>query len=531
MSVVPQVPFSVALRVDASVTIGTGHLRRCLSLAEALVEQGAAVILVVRRLDAVAPHLLRDCNFPVRWLPAPGPDDAPDADGPPHAAWAGVGWQRDADETAAALCGDAPQWLVIDHYSFNARWHDTLREALGSRLLVIDDLADRALSPDILIDHNWAESHRAKYRDRLTREPRRWLTGPRFALLSAAYRDAHRYRFHPEVRSIGIFMGGTDPGGASVRVLHCVRAGVGFQGPVEVVSTLANPHLAALRQACEASPGTTLTLDLPDLAAFFARHDLQIGAGGGATWERCCIGAPTLGLALSANQVATIHGLNTLGAIQASELAWPVAAISSGVREHLSHVLRQAIAQPEVRENLARSAMKLVDGRGADRVALGLIGQNLCLRRARVADAEMLLRWRNHPAVRSMAIDTEVIELSDHLRWMQRVLDATDRWLFIAEVGALPVGSIRFDLTASDRAMVSLYTDPMLRGLGLGQQMLRRGECALSRAVGRAITVHATVAPGNAASARLFAAGGYTGGPTEFRKPLRTAIQDLKCSS
>lgn len=103
-------------------------------------------------------------------------------------------------------------------------------------------------------------------------------------------------------------MGGTDPGGISARVLAACRA-AGFAGTIEVVSTSANSRLDALQQACAVDSAVTLTLDQPDLAGFFARHDLQIGAGGGATWERCCIGAPTVAMALVANQSAVVPGL------------------------------------------------------------------------------------------------------------------------------------------------------------------------------------------------------------------------------
>lgn len=523
-------PLRVAVRVDASATIGTGHLRRCLSLAEALAAQGAAVTMVVRRLDDVAPHLLEARPYSVRWLPAPGPDDAPEADVPPHAAWAGVGWQRDADETAAALRADAPQWLVIDHYAFDARWHDALRQALGCRLLVIDDIADRALAPDIVLDHNWAEDHRAKYRGRLTREPR-WLTGPRFALLSAAYRDAPRYRFHPEVRSIGIFMGGTDPGGASARVLRCVREEVGFRGPVEVVSTSANPHLAALRAACEALPGTTLTLDLPDLAAFFARHDLQIGAGGGATWERCCIGVPAIALVVAANQAPGTSALDRQGALLAARLPdVPMTHVAREARS-LAEMVRLLLEDAKARQRIGEAAAALVDGRGAQRVALRLTREALQLRPATTHDATVLHEWRNHPTVREVSLNAAPIALADHLAWMERVLRAGDRWLLVAQVGELTVGSIRFDRLDERTLEVSLYLDPGLQGLGLGRELLLRGEQYMSWLLANELAVHAVVTPGNLASCRLFESCAYRGGPTSYTKMVPSHRQESESTT
>lgn len=501
----------VIIRVDASAAMGTGHLRRCLSLAQALCEQGAQVSLVTRALDRVAEQVLRDAPHPVHWLPAPSAThDMPlGSEAPPHAAWAGLAWTQDANETAAALQNLHPDWLVVDHYAFDARWHEALRQALGCRLLVIDDTADRSLAPDALLDHNWAPDHRTKYAGRFTREPR-WLAGPRYALLSPAYRTAPRYHFQPEVRSLGIFMGGTDPGGVSARVLAACRA-AGFVGAIEVMSTSANPQLAALRAACDASPGTTLTLDLPNLAAFFARHDLQIGAGGGATWERCCIGAPTIAIAVAANQSAVVPGLQSLGALRAATLPTLAAAV------------HELIQDPTARQTLSDQAAALVDGRGAQRVALHLLRDTLQLRPATADDARLLHGWRNHPAVHAVSGNAAAIAFEDHQRWLQRVLQANDRWLFVAQVGQLPVGSIRFDRLDADRLEVSLYLDPELQGLGLGPRLLLAGEQQTQHSLGTSFTVNATVIAGNTASQRLFEGCGYDGGPLHYRKHITPA--------
>lgn len=499
----------IAIRVDASATIGTGHLKRCLSLVQALIEQGAQVSLVTRALDGVAAQVLRAAPGPVHWLPAPSGDVSTDSTSTPHAAWAGVPWTQDANDTANALRTEQPDWVVVDHYAFDARWHDALREALGCRLLVIDDTADRALAPDALLDHNWAPDHRAKYAGRLTREPR-WLAGPRHALLSPAYRNAPRYAFQPEVRSLGIFMGGTDPDGISARVLVACRT-AGFAGRIEVVSTSANPHLSALRDACAADAAVTLTLDQVDLAAFFARHDLQIGAGGGATWERCCIGAPTIAIAVAANQLAVVPGLDSLGAVRAT------------TENTLTEVLRELIADPTARQVLGERAAALVDGRGAQRVALHLLRDTLHLRPATLADAQLLHAWRNHPSVRAVSGSSEPIAFESHHSWMQRVLQSPDRWLFVAQVGELPVGSIRFDQLESGHLEVSLYTDPQLQGLGLGPRLLLAGEQQMHHRLQTPFTVDATVLAGNAASQKLFEGNGYHGGPLLYRKTIGPA--------
>lgn len=506
----------VALRVDASQAIGTGHLRRCLSLAQALMAQGAHVCLIVRALDAVAEQVLHKAPCSVHWLAAPtsalvacSGDDLP-----PHHTWAGVGWQQDARDTAASLAECQIDWLVVDHYAFDARWHEAMRNTLGSCLLVIDDTADRLLAADTVLDHNWDHNHSQKYANRLQHEPL-WLTGPRFALLSPAYREAPRYVFSPVVCSIGIFMGGTDPGGITAQVLAACRHEAGFSGHIEVVSTATNPHLAALRMACMASPATTLTLDATDLCAFFTRHDLHIGAGGGATWERCCISAPTIALKVADNQSVVVHALDQLGAFR-------VATLST-----LPEVLCTLMASPDARLALSQCAGSLVDGRGAQRVALSVLRGTLRLRPAALGDAHLLHGWRNHPAVRAFSGCPDAIAWDDHKRWLERSLQVRDRRLFVAEVGSLPVGSIRFDRLAQDRLEVSLYLDPDFHGLGLGSHLLRAGERQLETLMCEPFTVEACVVAGNTASQRLFEACGYSGGPLRYSKQVRPASDEL----
>jgi UDP-2,4-diacetamido-2,4,6-trideoxy-beta-L-altropyranose hydrolase len=506
-------PVRVAIRVDASATIGTGHIKRCLSLAQALLEQGAEVRLVTRALDTVGEKVLQNAPCRVQWLQTLTQDFPTDDTCPPHAAWAVVPWQQDANETVNSLGSGSIDWLVVDHYAFDARWHDATRLALDCRLLVVDDAADRTLVADMLLDQNWAPDHRLKYAGRLINEPY-WLTGPRYALLSPAYRRAPRYSFQPEVQSVGIFMGGTDPGGISARVIPACRA-AGFAGGIEVVSTSSNPHLHPLRVACVNDTNTTLTLDQPDLAAFFSSHDLQVGAGGGATWERCCIGAPTVAMALVANQSAVVPGLAALGALRAATEA------------NLTSVLRSLINDPPSRQSLCTQAAKLVDGRGAQRVALHMLRDTLRLRPAMLTDAPLLHVWRNHPAVRAVSSNPEAIALADHLVWMRRVLSSSDRWLFVAQVGDLAVGGIRFDQLRGDiycvDLEVSLYTDPQLQGLGIGPRMLLAGEQQMHQSLPRPFTVEATVVAGNNVSQKLFEGCGYHGGPLHFRKTIGLA--------
>lgn len=493
----------IAIRADASPRIGRGHIQRMLSLGQALRALGGEVRFVCRDLGTAIAPLVESGGAGVSMLPEPAAGWA-SRDDVFHAEWLGVDWEQDANETVAALRDWQPDWLIVDHYALDARWHDHVRSALGVQVAVKDDLADRALSADLVIDHNYDPDHRAKYTGRLTRKAR-LLGGPGYALLAPEYRDVRPEPRGAEVASIGVFMGGFDAVNASVDVLAALWA-AGYRGSVEVASTGGNPHLAELETLLAAWPGGRLLLDQPSLAGFFARHDLHVGAGGGATWERACMGAPTLALAVAENQRAVLMAMEARGCLL---------AIDAPDTEKIASALARLIADASMRQAMGAAAAKLVDGRGAERVALAMMARELWLDPATADDSAMMFAWRNHPDTRAVSATHEEIAWEDHAGWLDRVLADPERKLFVARVGERPVGVLRLDYRVPDRAEVSLYTDPDLKGLGLGPGMLRQAEAEMPPGG----FIEAQVLTGNIASERLFAGAGYRGdGPNRWIK-------------
>lgn len=501
----------IAIRADASPRIGTGHVRRCLALAAGLQSTGAPVVLVTRDLGIDTAAIARASGLETIVLPIPRAPFSPDEADPAHAGWAEVSWVQDAQETAAALQGGGAAALIVDHYAFDARWHQHVRATLGCRLVAIDDLGDRPLAVDFVVDHNPDPDHRTKYRPSLEGDKTRLLGGPRFALLSPAYRNAVRHVPRPVVRSIGIFMGGVDAPEHSILALHACREVAVFDGPVEIVTTSANPNLRALKAAIGNDPSASLSIDLPDLAGFFSRHDLHIGAGGGATWERCCIGVPAIVLKSAANQTVVIAALREMDAAVTID-----APDSASVGSAVSRLVGSA-AQ---RRRIAANAARLVDGRGADRVAMAMLADRMAVREARHDDAAAMLEWRNDPDVRRQSRTQQPISPDEHRGWVDRVLRDPDRHLLIGEVGTAMIGVVRYDRLGEDEHEVSIYLDPAYLGLGLGPRLLAAGEIWLRERLGGSATIVAEFHPDNAPSRAMFERAGFAGQGNRVRKRL-----------
>lgn len=484
----PAAPW-VVMRADVGRALGFGHLARCLSLARAFTALGARVSVAMTQSD-----------LDPAGLPWPADVQRLAIGGAADDARAFCVQVEAARETGAR----GPALVVVDHYGIGAMWHEHVRRELAA-VAVIDDLADRPLAPDALVNHNFipAPGHRAAYAPWLLHAPQTWLCGPRFALLSPAYADVACVRPAAQVRSVGVFMGGTDPARLTLPACHALRA-AGFRGHIEVAATRHHPDLKALEAEAARDPALTLTLDQPNLAAFFGRHDLQVGAGGGATWERCRLGVPSLTLVMADNQRAVVPALAALGAI---------ATTPDNRAETLQRALAQLLNDAPRRAALAQAACELVDGLGTTRVAAGLlggIGQALAVRPATADDSHLAWLWRNHPDTRRTSRDPRPIDWPAHVDWFTRSRRSPARHLLIAAIGKRPVGVVRFDAIAGQSGdyEVSLYLDPDLHGTGLGPRMLGAAEHAMAARHGR-LRVHAEVLPGNTASRRMFEAGGY----------------------
>jgi RimJ/RimL family protein N-acetyltransferase len=279
-----------------------------------------------------------------------------------------------------------------------------------------------------------------------------------------------------------------------------------------VVIGASHPARQALQAACAARPATTCHVQTSDMAALLVEADLAVGAGGSATWERCALGVPTLGLCLADNQRELLRHAARHGLVYAPQLACNDAA---AIALHL----RALLVNPGLRQHLSRNGLDRVDGNGAQRVVAAMSSAGVQLRRATPDDAAPLHAWRNHPSVRAMSNDSAEIDHATHRRWLDAVLESPSRPLFIGERDGVPVGVLRFDIQDAT-AEVSIYLVAGHSGRGEGGALLRAGEDWMAREQPQVHELSAQVNSGNRASHRLFERCGYAPRATRYTKRI-----------
>ena len=365
----------LAFRADASVEIGSGHVMRCLTLARALRDAGREVLFVSRALQGNLNAHIRREGFALAELPAP--DAAEHGRSPTaHAAWLGVDWQKDAQQTAEALRASPPEWLILDHYALDAAWQ---RAALpeGCRLMVIDDLADRPHHADLLLDQNLgraAEDYAALVPPGCTvlAGPRYALLRPEFARLRAAAlaRREDRRQEQPALRNLLVFLGGMDKDNVTGLVLSALAAcPLPEAARVTVVMGSSAPALAAVRAQCAGLPfPVDLRVDAGNMAELMAQADLAIGAAGSTSWERCCLGLPTIVVSVAQNQTALLQRLRLANAAMTLDLSG-----EDDVVRRLGACLDR-LSDPGRYAAMSAAAAEICDGGGTDRVVRHVLG-------------------------------------------------------------------------------------------------------------------------------------------------------------
>ena len=364
---------NIVFRVDASLQIGNGHVMRCLVLADVLRTAGAHCHFICREHPGNLIAQIRQHGFEVSVLPAPADAFISDElafDSHPNyevCAWLGADWVNDAIQTKILVGRDMIDWLIIDHYSLDSRWEKALCP-ICLNIMVIDDLANRAHHCDLLLDQNLGRS--MEDYTHLVPENCALLIGPKYALLRpefGAMRDFSLLRrVSAQLKHLLITMGGVDQVDATSKVLEALlNCTLPSDLRITVVMGQQAPWLERVQLLVKKMPlPTELKVNVNNMAQLMADSDLAIGAAGSTSWERCCLGLPSIICVQAANQRLIASALKLSGASESL-------SISADLQPSLEVILN-VFRKKNNLQKMSASAAKIVDGKGVSRVAAQL---------------------------------------------------------------------------------------------------------------------------------------------------------------
>ncbi len=351
---------NIVFRVDSSTIIGAGHLMRCLTLANALKASGHNCVFVCRSLNGDGIQFLIQRGFEVRDL---SDNDSSDFNQlSDHQPFDPQKQLFDAEQTMVQLNNlKQVDLIVVDHYGFDKVWEQKLRQSCD-KIMVIDDLANRHHDCDFLLDQNFYIGLENRYTNLVPKKCVLML-GPKYALLRPEFL-ALRQEIKPHngtVNHIFVFMGSGDQTNETGKVLVALKK-MEFHGLVDVVVGAANPHKKAIEEICNKAENFIFHQNVDNIAKLMAKADFAVGAAGATTWERSCLGLPSLVFSTAENQVDIAKGASEIGLTSYLGSSRDINELD--IQNALINLFRR-------RENLIdmqRKNIKYVDGNGIERI-------------------------------------------------------------------------------------------------------------------------------------------------------------------
>lgn len=491
----------IAFRTDASLHIGNGHVMRCLTLADKLVSLGMEVTFYTRPLEGGGDTFIRD-RHKVVTLPIVESTFIEND----YSTWLQVSQTQDASDFVEAILGKSTSEssvdiVVVDHYGIDIDWEKKVKNELDCKILVIDDLM-RSHEADFLVDQTLGRSP-TDYNDS---DIATCLLGSEYALLRPEfnrYRNSIDNRVDIEVGLVLLIsMGGGDIQGITLKVLKVLVENKGKTNlnKVEVVLNSRSSGFSEVELLSEMYPDWIVLHEyVSNMANLMIQSDLAVGAPGGTSWERCCLGIPSILIPVADNQKYVAKALFESKAIELID----VESIEKSLIESLWVLQKDYRIYQE-------NCYNICDGLGAERVA-----QHINIKRDRSGE-EIAVRVANSDDIK-FVFDLQLVDDTrkysrtktpplwiDHKKWMDERLANKDCYFYIIERARESIGVIRLDKIENNEFEISIFLCPAVYRLGIAKLAIQ-----IILDVHLNICAKATVLEGNIASHNLFSSLGF----------------------
>ncbi|MBV6624167.1 MAG: UDP-2,4-diacetamido-2,4,6-trideoxy-beta-L-altropyranose hydrolase [Rivularia sp. (in: Bacteria)] len=448
--VVPKELPRLIIRADASTKIGTGHLMRCLALAQAWQDnQGQAVFFMASSVPAIEKRLQSEGMKVIHTSVIQGSSE-------------------DAVETVNIAHNLNAEWVVVDGYHFGSEYQKLIKES-GLHLLFIDDYGHaNHYYADLVLNQN-IHAHENLYFNKESYT--QLLLGTDYTLLRREFWQWRGWkRETPSVANkILVTLGGADPDNVTSKVIQGLQLVEGEELEVVVVVGGSNPHYEQLKTATKQSSfPIRLERNVTNMPELMAWADVAIASAGSTSWELAFMGLPSLVLILADNQRDIAQ---KLGEIEVSiNLGWH----EDVSVEQISKVIIELLESAEIRSKMTSLGNELVSGEGSNKVLVSLQGKEIRLRPVNQTDCKLLWHWANDPEVRSVSFSSNsTIPWNNHVQWFNSKLSSPNCIIYIA-INKLdePIGQVRFDIKANE-ATISISIDANFRSQSYGSKLIK----------------------------------------------------------
>lgn len=346
-------------RADASILIGSGHIIRCLTVAEALKKLGHSCIFICRNHEGNLIEFISEKGFSVVKLAVQQNSDFNAKS--QYATWLGVTEECDAEQTLGAINGLNIRfdWLIVDHYALSKKWERLLRK-VSSKVMIIDDLANREHDAELILDCGLV--HKSQDYEFLNQRDATYLLGPKYALLRPEFSRCCKHMMPKSFNlkdklKVLINLGGVDKDNITSQILNVfIENKFTYIFDLTIVMGISAPWKEEVIQRAQCLPNAQVLVNVSNMAELMVDHDLAIGAAGSTAWERCCLGLPSIMICMADNQKMIADELYGLGAA--------ISLQSEDITKKLYSILESLTASKL--SEMSNASQKITQGQGVD---------------------------------------------------------------------------------------------------------------------------------------------------------------------
>ncbi len=490
----------LAFRLNISRIIGYGHFMRCLNIANEMKKRNKRCIFVINSIPNAICDLLLKYGHEYISLE--------------ENVYQEFDYLNDAKSTIDAIKDKDIEWLIVDNYDIDSRWHKLLRVHV-KKILVIDDLANRYYDCDLLIDQSYKREEK-EYQNYVKKECK-LLTGTNYTLLDERYsylriKALNRRRNISNIENIFISVGSIDNYNIINKTINAIKDVSWDIKPVISISVSSEtPNLNDIKALINKSEfDINLNLDDKNVPERIMQADLSIGACGTTTWERCSLGLPSIVIVLSENQKHISRVLSEDNVV-----------IDLGEHKNVDEkLIKQKIlllkSDKKLMNNLSNNGFNLVDGLGVKRLCQYIYpsknkyNDEIILRPLNTTDLDTIYDWQSNSKIREYFNNTDTPTKEEHSKWFENRLISKNKITSVITVNDSPAGVICLDPIESegiylDIYAISIYLIFNYQGRGIAFISLKIIESYFNN-----VELQAQIKKDNESSLSLFKKLGYT---------------------
>ena len=481
----------IVFRVDAATWSGSGHVMRCLVLADELSNKYKITFACLNQPGNLIEFIKRR-GYDVCILHSKGNIEPV---GSNYESWLQQSVDEDAEQFLQHI--QEADLLITDHYAIGQKWQSKVRNTLNCKVVAIDDLV-RKHDADIVIDQTLGR-HFSEYTANS-----QVLAGSDFAIIANHFASKRHIAISKQCSldkvNVLISLGGIDANNVTLRILKTLVGNV--DAYFTILLSERAPHFSEVSAWCAKHESVTHISFENDMASLMLRHDIAIGAPGTTSWERACLGLPSILIPIANNQTAVAQAL--------AERKATINIDENNIEVQIQAAYYKLLADWS---NYHKVNLVLCDGLGTRRVAsaidniLTVTGSAVyTLNKANRSDIKTVYSWQSHPKTREFALNKEVPSWEVHQHWMENKINSVTDYFYmvVRKTDNKKVGVIRLDLLKPDHYLISIYVSPDCYGQGVASAAIK-----LVENIHVNTTLHATVLTNNLPSHRLFSKMGF----------------------